>query len=147
MSKAFYDIIVNNYAEDSVLTARCYQDKTVSVRIKRGHTLIHSSDNAGFIESFINRANEKLKGSSSSQFKIAFDYRNHRLHFKVRKGGVIFRSTSQRVLNNDNRTEILFNSSNELFYANGREIFEKFLEMKDCAMGFIQIINYNINKR
>ena len=146
MNKPFYDIIVNNYPENSVLTARIFQDKTVSVRIKSGQAQVYNGDDRQFIKAFIERANEKIKGKGSNQFKIAFDYKNHRLHFYVRNGGVVTTSTTQRILNPENKTEILFDNKNDIFYAKSPDIFGKFNEMRECAMGFIGIINYNLTK-
>ena len=147
MNQPYYDVIVNNYVENSVLTARVYQNKTVSIRIKRGSKLVDESEDQGYLRAFIERASEKLKGSSVNQFKISFDYRNHRLHFNLRKGGIVTTSTSQRVLTVDNKTEILFNNRNDIFYAQSPDVYGKFIEMNENAMGFIQIINHHANAR
>jgi hypothetical protein len=147
MNKGFYNIIIDDYETDAHLCARIYQDKTCTIHLKKGNELIDKSNDSRMIKAFINRANEKLKGSRSSHFKISFDYRNNRLHFNVRKGGVITMSESQRVLKADNTTEIVFNRKNDLFipqnYCDGNDILSKFDAMRDCAMGFIQIINYS----
>lgn len=146
MNKGFYNIIVDDYTDDAHMCARIYQDKTCTVHLKKGSKLVDQSNDSRIIKAFINRANEKLKGSRSSQFKISFDYRNNRLHFNVRKGGVVTMSESSRVLKADNTTEIVFSSKNEIFlhqnYTEGNDILSKFNAMRECAMGFIQIINY-----
>ena len=144
--QGFYDLIVDNYADDSHLVARRFQDGTCSIRIKKGNNIVHNDTDRSYINAFINRASESLS-NEGKQFKISFDYKNHRLHFNIRKGGVVTSSESRRVLKANGSTEISFSRKDEIFYAEGENIMEKFKEMVDCAMGYIQIINYNlINK-
>jgi hypothetical protein len=145
-NQGFYNIIIDDYVDDAHLCARMYQDKTCTINLKKGSKLIDKSNDPEIIKAFINRANEKLKGSDTNHFKVSFDYRNNRLHFNVRKGGVITSSMSRRTLKADGRTEIIFDSKNDLFipqnYCEGNDILSKFNAMRECAMGFIQIINY-----
>lgn len=144
MNQPFYDIIVDDYADNAHLCARMYQNGQCSVRLKKGDDVIHEDKDRQLIEAFIQRAHEKLTGGKVPQYKIAFDYKNHRLHFNVKKGGVISQSISRRI---PNRAGVVFDSKDDIFYGEGNDIMDKFRSMQDCAMGFVALVNYKKSVR